>query len=303
MKRILSLILFIIMGSFSFAENIPYKIEVGNYFSGISAFKRENAHLISTATYFDKSEMYSRVNYRYAKYLQLNVGSLINKTSRDGIYENIFIKDQLSLDLKLNPFFISLMSNKELTHTIVSYKNNMGISYFSNELNSDISQSKVSVNQYNVFTALKLMKFDLDGAFSSIEVDNQLGNAFKFNMGFSMPYNKMKHNIRLGVLGTNIKNTDKLTSNQLFLNSFSESLFISTFNKNEISSRLQYNVEIPLESMTFEVNLDALPIYDMYLLKVSNHYFISQNLGVLSQLIISNPSEEKLIRIKLIWQR
>ena len=62
-------------------------------------------------------------------------------------------------------------------------------------------------------------------------------------------------------------------------------------------------MEIPLESMTFEVNLDALPIYDMYLLKVSNHYFISQNLGVLSQLIISNPSEEKVIRIKLIWQR
>ena len=296
------LLIFIVLLSGSIGANsIPYKLELGSYFSGISAFKNENGHMFRVAGYY-QDDLYSKISYKYAKGFEINAGSMINQSSRDRLYRHLYLNNQINIDARLNPFFVTGLIEKQFQHGIISVRNTVGISVLKDTLLRNQSQD-VSLELYSFFINIPFYNFKISSNIAGLTCDNEDGYFYKIGFDYPLLLNSINHDLGVHMLGSSITQSgNEYESNHLFLHQFYSEFYNLTFN-NKRALHLTYAVTLDLDSMEFDLNIEALPDVDLYLFKLSHHYGVNKNMGVLTQLYLSTQADSDMIRIKYIWQR
>jgi len=296
------LLIFIVLLSGSIGANsIPYKIELGTYFPGLSAFKKENGHILHVAGYY-QNDLYSKISYRYAKQFEMNAGAMINHSARDTLYNHLFLNNQLHIKARLNPFFVTGLIEKHMQHGIISYKDRVGLSMLKDTLSRNLEQN-VDLELYSLFSAIEAYKVKIKGSIAGLTCDNKDGYFYKIGLDYQLPVNGIHHHVGFQFLKSSLKQSGySYKSNHVFLHQFYSELYNLTVS-NKHAFHVRYSVKLDLDYMTFDMNIEALPEVDLYLLKLSHHYSLNNHMGFLTQLYVSTQPDANMIRIKYIWQR
>lgn len=314
--KIKSLLLILLFSSlvigFDFRD-APYKIELGNYYSGLAVWKKNNAHYVKASLHLEETA-YPQLRYGYANTFRLHLGSKLNVSSKDGYFEHIFSKGGVGLELKTNPFNISVtVLDPRLTHTTIMYDDVVGISYadqhYDQRYYDQVSQSKESLKRVGVFLRFPFLFSEIFGQYGSMSYGDKVGTETVVGIGQTFQVNQVKHYLSFEMKDVSwdsdpsmigFKYEDYLADYYHVVNTFR----LTT----QTSSRVRYNCAIPLQTMTFRLGVDRLSEGGNYIVKLGHDYFISDSFGLLTQLFVGSSLEEEgktdvLFRMRLVFKK
>ena len=292
-------------------RDAPYKIELGNYYSGLAVWKKNSAHYVKASLHIEKTA-YPQLRYGYSNMFRLHLGSKLNVSSKDGYFEHVFSKSGVGLELKTNPFNIAVsLLDPKLTHTSVMYEDVVGISYAEQKYDNG-SQSLESLNRVGVFLRFPFLFSEVFGQYGHMTYAEKTGTETVVGIGQTFQLDQVKHYLSFemkDVSWDTNPNINKVSyeNDKNYLADYYH--VINSFRlTTQTSSRVRYHCAIPLQTMTFRLGVDRLSEGGHYLMKLGHEYFISDSFGLLTQLFVGSSVEEEektavLFRMRVVFKK